>query len=152
MRGHRSRHEFVTEGCKSYIMLPQLLRVLGPLVLRNLGAKALAQGPTGAIVQAKAAEILGVVGAAAGAAAICLSWIPILNLLSLIPAVLAIAAGGYALYVGRQHRFKRSWAFAAIIAGIIAMVIIFYSNDWLLDRFNGDDTDRPATEEVRTDI
>jgi hypothetical protein len=133
-------------------MLPQLLRVLAPLVLRNLGAKALAQGPTGAIIQAKAAEILGVIAAATGVAAILLSWIPILNLLSLVPAVLAIAAGAYALYVGRQHRFKRSWAFAGVAAGIIAMVIIFYSNDWLLGKFTGDDDERPATEEVRTDI
>lgn len=131
-------------------MLPQILRLLAPLVLRKLGSKALASGPSGAIVQAKAAEILGVIGAATGVAAILLSWIPILNLLSLLPAVLAIATGGYALYVGRRHRFKRSWAIAGILAGIIAMVIIFYSNEWLLGKFNGNE--RPATEEVRTNI
>jgi hypothetical protein len=134
------------------IMLPQLLRILGPLVLRNLGSKALAGGPTGAIIQEKAAEILGVIAAATGVAAICLSWIPILNILSLIPAVLAIAAGGYALYVGRRHRFKRSWAFAGVVAGIIAFVIIFYSNDWLIGKFKGNDNSKPNTEEVRTTI
>jgi len=131
-------------------MLPQLLRLLGPLVLKKLGSRALAGGPTGALIQAKAAEILGVIAAATGVAAICLSWIPILNILSLIPAVLAIIAGGYAIYVGRHHRFKRSWAFAGIVAGIVAFVIIFYSNDWLIGKFTDDD--RPNTEEVRTDI
>jgi ABC-type transport system involved in cytochrome c biogenesis permease subunit len=133
-------------------MLPQILRLLGPLVLRKLGSKQLANGPSGAIIQAKAAEILGVIAAATGVAAICLSWIPILNILSLIPAVLAIAAGGYALYVGRHHRFKRSWAFAGVLAGIVAFVIIFYSNDWLIGKFRGNDNDQPNTEEVRTDI
>jgi hypothetical protein len=133
-------------------MLPQILRLLGPLVLRNLGSKALGGGPTGAIIQAKAAEILGVIAAATGVAAICLSWIPILNLLSLIPAVLAIAAGGYALYVGRRHRFKRSWAFAGIVAGLVAFYIIFHTNDWLVGKFKGNNNDRPNTEEVRTNI
>lgn len=133
-------------------MLPQILRLLGPLVLRNLGSKALAGGPTGALIQAKAAEILGVIAAATGVAAICLSWIPILNLLSLIPAVLAIAAGGYALYVGRRHRFKKSWAFAGIVAGLVAFYIIFQSNDWLIGKFKGSDNGRPNTEEVRTTI
>ncbi len=131
-------------------MLPQLLRLLGPLVLKRLGSKALSGGPTGALIQAKAAEILGVIAAATGIAAILFSWIPILNLLSLLPAVLAIIAGGYALYVGRHHRFKRSWAMAGVIAGIVAFVIVFYSNDWLIGKFSDDD--RPNTEEVRTEI
>lgn len=131
-------------------MLPQILRLLGPLLLKRLGSNALAGGPTGAMIQTKAAEILGVVAAATGVAAICLSWIPILNIISLIPAVLAIVAGGYALYVGRRHRFKRSWAFAGVAAGIIAFVLIFYSNDWLIGKFTDEDERPPtSTEEVR---
>lgn len=132
-------------------MLPQILRLLAPLVLKNLGSRSIGAHPTGAMMQAKAAEILGVVAAASGVAAILLSWIPILNLLSMIPALLAIAAGAYALYVGRRHRFKKGWAAAGIAAGIIAFVLIFYSNDWLLGKFDRDN-DRPQTEEVRTDI
>ena len=128
-------------------MLPQILRLLGPIILRKLGSNALAGGPMGAMVQTKAAEIIGVVAAATGVAAVLLSWVPILNLICIIPALIAIAAGGYALYIGRRHRFKRFPAVAGIIAGILAFVILFYSNDWLVSKFTDDDA--PATEQVR---
>lgn len=101
----------------------------------------------GTTVQIKAAEIIGVAAIATGVAAILLSWIPILNIISLIPATLAIAAGGYALYVGRKHRFKRLPAIGGIIAGIIAFALIFYTNDWLVGKFSKEH--KPPVEEVR---
>lgn len=133
------------------IMLKYILRILAPILIKKLGSRAFAQGPMGTAVQAKAAEILGVVAAAAGVASVLLSWIPILNILTLLPALLAIAGGGYALYIGRRHIFKRFPAIAGILAGIAAIVIIFYSNGWLVDKiFGGDELDRNEVRLERT--
>lgn len=117
-------------------MLKYILRILGPFILRKLGSGVLTgSGPMGINVQTRAAEIIGVVAAATGVAALLLSWIPLLNLVIVIPAVIAIAAGGYALYIGRRLVWKRLPAISGIVASILSLVVMFYTNGWLLEKF-----------------
>jgi hypothetical protein len=116
-------------------MLKYILRFLAPFLLKKLGSAALSgSGPMGVSVQTKAAEIIGVVAAATGVASLLLSWIPLLNLVIIIPALIGMAAGGYALYIGRRLIWKRLPAIGGIIASLLSLFIMFYTNGWLVDK------------------